>query len=302
MAGRGLTVEQFLERLDRVRVAGPLLWAAACPAHEDRVASMNVRQGVDGRILVHCHAGCSADDIVDTLRLVMADLFPERAEPRRMDPRPPAPRLEPEPVVTVTEDDVRSWAAALQDNAALLKRLAELKAWTPSALRQLGIGRDGQRLTLPVRDAEGVLRGVLRYAPGGDPKMLASKGAPRELWPAPESLPAGTIYLVEGEPDAVSAASLGLVACALPGAGSWKDSWPERFRGRPVVVMTDCDTPGRAAATRAVEHLAPVTWVRSIDLGPDREDGHDLGDMLVAASQGGTVLELRARLAALAPR
>lgn len=49
---------------------------ARCPAHDDRAPSLSVAVGADGRVLLHCHAGCSADAIVDALGLRMADLYP----------------------------------------------------------------------------------------------------------------------------------------------------------------------------------------------------------------------------------
>jgi putative DNA primase/helicase len=50
---------------------------ARCPAHDDRVASLSVGLGEDGRILVHCHAGCTAEEILTTLGLAWADLYPD---------------------------------------------------------------------------------------------------------------------------------------------------------------------------------------------------------------------------------
>lgn len=46
-----------------------------CPAHDDASPSLSVGQGRDGRVLVHCHAGCSTSDIAAALDLTMADLF-----------------------------------------------------------------------------------------------------------------------------------------------------------------------------------------------------------------------------------
>src|SRR5690606_10424538 len=53
-------------------------WSARCPAHEDRNPSLSVSVGDDGRALVHCHAGCSAENVVQALGLKMTDIMPER--------------------------------------------------------------------------------------------------------------------------------------------------------------------------------------------------------------------------------
>ncbi len=44
-------------------------WMARCPAHEDRVPSLAIRQAGDGRTLVFCHAGCSQDQVLKALKV-----------------------------------------------------------------------------------------------------------------------------------------------------------------------------------------------------------------------------------------
>jgi hypothetical protein len=39
-----------------------------CPAHEDRTPSLSVSETRDGRVLVHCFAGCSQSAVIDALR------------------------------------------------------------------------------------------------------------------------------------------------------------------------------------------------------------------------------------------
>src|SRR5262245_48302558 len=42
-------------------------WTALCPAHDDRTPSLSIAQA-DDKVLVHCHAGCSQQAVVDALR------------------------------------------------------------------------------------------------------------------------------------------------------------------------------------------------------------------------------------------
>ena len=42
-------------------------WMAKCPAHEDRNASLAIRE-VDGKTLLHCHAGCAQRDVIEALK------------------------------------------------------------------------------------------------------------------------------------------------------------------------------------------------------------------------------------------
>lgn len=50
-------------------------WQARCPSHKDKKASLDIATGHDGRALIHCKAGCSAESIVRALGLKMGHLF-----------------------------------------------------------------------------------------------------------------------------------------------------------------------------------------------------------------------------------
>src|SRR5947209_3719154 len=50
-------------------------WTARCPAHDDRDPSLSISTGDDGRILLHCHAGCSVEAICRALGVRVAKLF-----------------------------------------------------------------------------------------------------------------------------------------------------------------------------------------------------------------------------------
>lgn len=51
-------------------------YVACCPAHNDKKPSLSVTEGDDGRVLIHCHAGCSFEQIVEAAGLVPSDLYP----------------------------------------------------------------------------------------------------------------------------------------------------------------------------------------------------------------------------------
>src|SRR5262249_51789665 len=147
----------------------------------------------------------------------------------------------------------------LLENEQALDRLESLRGWTPDALAALAIGLDGDRVLFPYRDARGRLVGVGLYAPNPErrngTKLLALRGSTRTLFPIPEQVKGDLVFLVEGEPDAVRAWSLGLPAIAVPGVAGWRAEWAARFAGRSVVVCFDCDGPGRAAGTRVLGDL-----------------------------------------------
>jgi hypothetical protein len=70
--------DALLARLDLVRKTGNGRWVCRCPAHDDRGPSLSVRELDDGRVLLHCFAGCEVQSILDAVGLAFEDLFPER--------------------------------------------------------------------------------------------------------------------------------------------------------------------------------------------------------------------------------
>src|SRR6185437_11969141 len=50
-------------------------FVARCPAHDDSNPSLAVSDGADGKVLLHCHAGCTLDAILAALGLATSDLF-----------------------------------------------------------------------------------------------------------------------------------------------------------------------------------------------------------------------------------
>ena len=59
-----------------VRPRGTQSCQALCPAHNDRSPSLSVNPHRDGTgIVVTCHAGCNARDIVAAVGLTISDLF-----------------------------------------------------------------------------------------------------------------------------------------------------------------------------------------------------------------------------------
>jgi hypothetical protein len=63
------------------KVAGGYM--VRCPAHDDKTPSLGVTEGTDGRVLLNCHANCTAEAIVDALGLTMRDLMPDTVQDQR---------------------------------------------------------------------------------------------------------------------------------------------------------------------------------------------------------------------------
>ena len=86
-------VEVLLSRLQKVKGRNGS-WTACCPAHNDKGPSLAIREADDGRVLLHCFAGCETLSVVQAVGMDMTDLFPPD-EKRREYPEGGKPRLKP---------------------------------------------------------------------------------------------------------------------------------------------------------------------------------------------------------------
>ena len=76
-------MRRLLGRLSGVRSAADGSgYLALCPAHDDRHASLSIAEGRDGRLLLHCWAGCATRDVLTALGLDWSDLFTKTGDRR----------------------------------------------------------------------------------------------------------------------------------------------------------------------------------------------------------------------------
>lgn len=71
-----MSIEALLSRLHGVKGRNGA-YTARCPAHEDKSPSLAIRDN-DGKIVLHCFAGCSVSDVVGAVGMDMTDLFPPK--------------------------------------------------------------------------------------------------------------------------------------------------------------------------------------------------------------------------------
>lgn len=89
-----------------------------------------------------------------------------------------------------------------------------------------------------------------------------------------------TIYICEGEKDALAVERAGAVATCNPGgAGKWRPEYNQALAGAPVVVIADRDEPGRKHATEVADSLRPVAATVTI---MEPVVGKDVSDHLAA--------------------
>lgn len=267
--------------LDRLRGCGlePAAsgngYACRCPSHEDRSPSLVIGIGDDGRVLLHCHAGCSTGAVVESLGLEAKDLFPESASastPRRSSGRTAG---KPKPTFPTVEAAVAGW-----------ERIMGRK----SVRRDDYHDADGRHVVSEVRFPEGddgkTFRQVMATAGGAWTFGLPT---PRPIYRLPQVLAAdGPIFVAEGCKAADALVSLGLTATTSPiGSKSpAKADWSP-MKGRRVVIVPDRDEPGEEYAD-AVADLAlragaeSVKVARLADLWPGLPEGGDAHDWIEA--------------------
>lgn len=253
-----MTVDEFVARVPHAKKGGQG-WVARCPAHDDKKRSLSISEGDDGKTLVKCFAGCSAADIAHAAGCEIKDLF---ADDRADFNLTPAGRQNGSQRVTGASWDERIEATYDYVDAAGALLFQSVRLRDPKDFRQRRPDGDGWTWKL------GDTRRVLYQLPG----VVAAVEAGRSVW------------LPEGEKDADALCELGFTATTNPmGASSWSDEYAESLKGAPwVLVLADCDEPGRKAAQARARSLhAQGIPTKVIDLAPERDDGYDVSDYIV---------------------
>lgn len=77
-----MNIHDILPRFEKVRPSTSKKneYTCRCPAHADKGPSLSIAEASDGRILMHCFAGCSVTDVCAAVGLSLDDLFPDKIE------------------------------------------------------------------------------------------------------------------------------------------------------------------------------------------------------------------------------
>jgi hypothetical protein len=71
-----MSIELVLARIEKLKRTGDRRWVGLCPAHSDRCPSLSISEAEDGRVLMHCFAGCRIEDVLSAMSLDFRDLMP----------------------------------------------------------------------------------------------------------------------------------------------------------------------------------------------------------------------------------
>ena len=238
------TVRDAIEsRGTHSRARGPHALMASCPLHEDATPSLSItwtpRAGRPGMVLMHCFA-CRAPigDLAAGLGLRLGDLFDDAAPTRRPAHAAPTPRA---PTST------RRRSTAAPPPGAGEHRWQRVRVYTYT--------------TVSGRPVQQVLRDECRCGTATHKRFLQRYRHGRAwAWRKPPDFrpvlyrarelaaadPARWVWLVEGEKDADTAASLGRVATTnAQGAGHFPPELLAALAGRKVLVVVDRDAAGQ---------------------------------------------------------
>jgi hypothetical protein len=247
-------------------------WSIKCPVHDDRVASVSLSVGADGRLLLYCHAGCRTPDLLAAVGLTVADLFDES----------PLAALPP------LHNANQPWGLKGQDDGPRSRPvLSEASKPETYDYRDL----EGTLLHQVVRGAGKTFR---QRQPDGDGWRWKADGR-RVPYRWPELVGAKTVWIVEGEKDADVCWSHGVPAtCNRGGAGKWGDAETAALVEvgvGAVFVVPDHDVPGRRHAQAVVEHCRSSSLSATLVSLPDLPAHGDISDWWAA---GGTAEALGA--------
>ena len=81
-----MTTNTLLNTLVKVKQTNHSTWIACCPAHDDKNPSLAIRQVDDGRILIHCFAGCPTESVLNAVNLSFSDIQPEQLNGNNFKP------------------------------------------------------------------------------------------------------------------------------------------------------------------------------------------------------------------------
>lgn len=277
-----MNIEDFLQRLQNVKQTSSG-WQARCPGHEDRTPSLSIKLGEGRRIVLHCHAGCDPQRVLEALGLSMRDLFDSEGSTRQREPEG-GPSF-------ATQREV------VDDTAARLKGWRLVRAFEYSLA-------DGTPVFCAMRFERGVDDKTFRIAScTGTGWVARDLPGLRPLYALPTLGAAELVCVFEGETCCDVAAELGLVRTTSAGGASAakRTDWSP-LAGKHVCILPDNDEPGRTYAedvTEALLALHPPAIVRIVEL-PGLAEHEDIVDFVKRARADGEADDaIRARVLAL---
>ena len=250
-----MTLVEVMGRFESATQRGEK-WSLRCPVHDDRVASVSAEER-DGRVLMHCHAGCATSDVLGAVGLEIADLF--------VDPPAPAVSPAPTPVLRSSSNTVcYDYCSA-----------------------------DGKVVHQVVRGPGKTFRQRTPKPGGGWAWKASGQRLPYRL---PDLCGEGEVWVVEGEKDVDACWSRGMAAtCNLGGAGKWREGETTALLGcapKHVYIVPDGDDPGRKHAQDVWSQLNSAGLCATVVTLPNGSDHSDISDWFAAGHSADEAIKL----------
>lgn len=249
-----MTLQELVSHFELGRRNGAVSYQCKCPVHKDNKASLTISEK-DGKLLLHCHAGCNAKDILGAVGLTFKDL---------------------------SSRELPKWYERLEYGQK--KRIEAIYDY---------VAIDGKYLYSKVRFEGKDIRYITVDKAKDTYSYCKSKNF-TTLYRLPELLQAiregYPVYIVEGEKDVETLRKLGYTATTAGGAKDWRKEYAAYFTGAKVVILPDNDKPGLELKDRIVRDLKHYAHSVRWTITSEMEKG-DVSDYLL--SEGHTKEELK---------
>lgn len=260
----------LLPKLKGIKRKGSAGWVALCPAHDDRAPSLSIDEK-DGKVLLHCMAGCSPEAVVGSVGLTLADLMGDQPMP--------AKRLE-------WPATVDSLARAKGLPVELLRRYGVKDVSDMTEAEKLASGVNGSSgVWIPYYNSDGTIAGRTRIRQTLEGKdrfrWAGGAGAPQAygIQDLEDARREGILCLCEGETDYWSLRAIGVPALGIPGAQAIRALPQTALAGiQTAYICQDSDPAGASFASTLGRILAGwgVPTIAVIRMPPDCKDVNDL--------------------------
>lgn len=159
-----------------------------------------------------------------------------------------------------TQDDLEALTERLLANPKALSDLMSERGFTRETIAQWDIGFDGERYTIPVRNAQDEVVNVRRYklkAARAQDKMLNIAGhGSAAIFGLSILRKNDVIVITEGETDCILLNQHGIPAVThTAGAATFRPQWGPLFTDKTVYVCYDNDKPGKDGARKVKKTL-----------------------------------------------
>jgi hypothetical protein len=272
----------FEDVLDRLQVASRNGEKAMCfcPAHDDHNNPSLSFKAQNGRLLLHCFAGCLPEDIVSEMGLEMKDLFAEGGGGSSIPSSTPARLHAKKEKPHANGHNGRASGDARSEHGCTLGDYSEEKKLPEDFLRGLGLRDvtylDKLAVRIPYPDEAGQEVAVrFRVSLDGTEKFRwrsGDKPRPYGLRLLEEARKAGFVVLVEGESDCHTLWYREIPALGIPGASHWRDEWATYLDGiEKIYAVIEPDQGGDTLREKLTRCEAIRERLHLLELGEHKD-------------------------------